>query len=192
MASAFGHAVAAVAIGSAYPKRMTSVKFWVMGIVCAILPDADVLAFSFGIPYESFWGHRGFSHSLVFALLFGLLVTVVMYRKELISKTGLGYILFFALCTASHGLLDGLTTGGRGVAYFSPFNNGRYFLPWRMIRVSPIGIADFFGTWGIRVLKSEFVWIGIPSIIYIFATSMYKLIKKQMYGKEPYDGPDIL
>ena len=27
--------------------------------MCAVLPDADVLAFRFGIPYESVWGHRG-------------------------------------------------------------------------------------------------------------------------------------
>lgn len=185
MASAFGHAVAAAAIGSTYPKRMTSWKFWVMGIGCSILPDADVIAFSFGIPYESFWGHRGFTHSFVFALLLGILVTAVLYRKQLISKTGLGYILFFALCTASHGILDGMTTGGRGVAFFSPFENGRHFLPLRVILVSPLGAANFFSAWGLAVLKSEFLWIGIPSLFYIFGTTLFKYIKKQTYGPDP-------
>jgi hypothetical protein len=26
-----------------------------------------------------------------------------------------------------------MTNGGLGVAFFSPFDNGRYFLPWRPI-----------------------------------------------------------
>ena len=34
----------------------------------AMLPDADVVAFKLGIPYGATWGHRGASHSLVFAL----------------------------------------------------------------------------------------------------------------------------
>ena len=31
--------------------------------------------------------------------------------------------------------------GGLGVAFFSPFSNARYFLPWRPIRVAP-GIEE--------------------------------------------------
>lgn len=34
-----------------------------------------------------------------------------------------------------------LTDGGLGVAFFSPFDNKRYFLPWRPIRVSPISVT---------------------------------------------------
>ena len=187
MASAFGHAVAAVAIGSTYPKRMTSVKFWLVGMACAILPDLDVIGFSFGIDYGSMWGHRGFSHSFLFSLLFGVLMAALLYRKKFLSLEGLGYMLFFALCTASHGILDGMTTGGKGVAYFWPVDNARYFLPLRVILVSPIGIGNFFSSWGMRVLQSEFVWIGIPSIIWIFATSMFKFIRRQMYGEEEPD-----
>jgi len=37
-----------------------------------------------------------------------------------------------------------MTKGGLGVAFFSPFDNSRYFLPWRPIRVSPIAIHRFF------------------------------------------------
>jgi inner membrane protein len=61
-------------------------------------------------------------------------------------------------------LLDALTNGGRGIAFFSPLTNERYFFPWRPIQVSPIG-AGFFTARGLRVLVSESVWIWLPSAI---------------------------
>lgn len=130
MASAFAHAMAAVAIGRAFSIPKPAWKFWLLGIVCAVLPDADVIGFKFGIAYESFWGHRGFTHSLVFAAILAVVVLVVFYRKELalIGKASILWSYFF-MATASHSLLDAMTTGGEGVAFFSPFDNGRYFYP---------------------------------------------------------------
>ena len=96
MASAFGHALAAVAIGAAYPKKFTSPKFWVLGMVCAVLPDVDVVSFRLGIPYEAFWGHRGFTHSLLFALITGAIVTLLFYCRDFPTRKGVGYMLFSA------------------------------------------------------------------------------------------------
>ena len=169
MASIFGHAITTIAIGKSFPKSIIRWKFWLLGIGCSIVPDADVIGFSFGIKYNSFWGHRGFSHSLLFALLLGVVITILFYSKDLKSKKTLTYILFFTLCTASHGILDAMTTGGLGVAFFSPFEDTRHFFSWRPIQVSPIGIERFFSERGFRVLKSEFVWIALPSLIYILS-----------------------
>ncbi|HVR39947.1 MAG TPA: metal-dependent hydrolase, partial [Thermoanaerobaculia bacterium] len=47
----------------------------VAGVIASILPDADVAGFAFGIPYGSMFGHRGFTHSILFALLASLLLT---------------------------------------------------------------------------------------------------------------------
>ncbi|MBL4755392.1 MAG: metal-dependent hydrolase [Flavobacteriales bacterium] len=171
MASAFGHAVAAIALGTSWSKSMRSGKFWLLGIACAILPDADVLAFALDIPYENFWGHRGFTHSLLFAMLVGGFVTTLFYRHHLLSLRGLGYIAFYFSCTASHSILDAMTTGGLGVAFFSPWDDTRYFFPWTPIKVSPIGISSFFSTRGLQVLSSELIWIGIPSIVYVGITT---------------------
>ena len=68
----------------------------------------------------------------------------------------------FFLVTASHGVLDALTDGGLGIAFFAPFDNSRYFFPWTPIKVSPIGISEFFTAYGMKVLVSELVWVGIP------------------------------
>jgi inner membrane protein len=182
MASAFGHAYAAYAMGSGYPDKIRDWKFLSIGIICSILPDADVISFSLDIPYESFWGHRGFSHSIVFAFLLGIFITSVFYRNSFQDKTALKHILFFSFCTASHGLLDAMTSGGLGVAFFSPFNNERFFLPWRPIKVSPIGAGNFFSEWGIRVIKSEAIWIGIPFTLYIVLMKLTKRSRNE--GKD--------
>ena len=174
MASAFGHAAAALAIGSAYANTFTSRKFWLLGVACSILPDADVLSFKLGVPYESFWGHRGFTHSLLFAVMTGMVVTLLFYRRDFLSRRGAGFILFFSLSTASHAILDALTTGGLGVAFFSPWDNDRYFFPWRPIKVSPIGVKNFFGEAGWRVIQSELLWIGVPCLLFALVMLMYR------------------
>lgn len=179
MASIFGHAFTAYAFGKTFPKELNLKKLFFLGIFCAILPDADVIAFAFHIPYESFWGHRGFTHSLVFALLLGVLITSIFYYKKFLSISGIAFILYFTLCTASHGILDAMTTGGLGVAFFSPFDTNRYFFSWRPIQVSPIGASKFFSIWGIKVLLSEVIWIGIPCGIYIFVANHIKTRKNQ-------------
>lgn len=178
MASIFGHALAAFVLGKGFSKTIVNWKFILLGIICAIIPDADVIGFSFGIKYESFWGHRGFSHSLLFALILGVLITVIFYSRIFFSKKGVILILYFTICTASHAVLDALTTGGLGVAFLSPFDTTRYFFPWRPIKVSPIGVARFFSDRGIKVVLSELIWIGIPSIFYIFVTMYFKRNKK--------------
>ena len=172
MASAFGHALAAVAFGTSFEKKIRTGKFWILGVICSVLPDADALGFKLGVPYDSFWGHRGFTHSLVFAAIIGVVVTMIFFKGNKAHWTK--YILFFALCTASHDLLDMMTNGGRGVALLSPFNNERFFLPWRPIQVSPIGIGSFFSEWGKRVLMSELVWIGIPALAYVLLVRMVR------------------
>ena len=176
MASAFGHAVAAIAIGSSFSKTFKSIKFWLICIGCAVLPDLDVIGFNFGISYSSFWGHRGFSHSIVFALLMGVFFSMVFYYP-LLKKEYKKFILIcicFFLCMLSHSLLDALTTGGKGVAILSPFDNTRYFFPWKVIRVSPIGISNFFTQRGVVVVISELKWIGIPSLIYIIGVKLFQ------------------
>lgn len=70
---------------------------------------------------------------------------------------------FVFLSIASHGLLDAMTTGGLGVAFLSPFSNERFFLPWRVILVSPIGVEPFLSSRGLEVLRSELLWIWAPS-----------------------------
>lgn len=164
MASIFGHALTAFSIGKPIAKKLYTFKLVLLGILCSILPDADVIGFRFGIAYKSFWGHRGFSHSFVFAGILAILFTFIFYKFRTLKEKSIIAVYLF-ICTASHGILDALTDGGKGVALLSPFNNTRYFFPFRPIKVSPLGISNFFSKWGAKVLLSELLWIGIPCLI---------------------------
>lgn len=169
MASAFGHALSSYAITTFFPASKSGwIKVILLCIICSILPDADILAFRYGIPYSHPFGHRGFTHSLFFAFLLAIAVRWIFFRNlPRNSKSAWSLIFLLFLSTASHGMLDAMTTGGRGVAFFFPFDNTRHFLPWRVIKVSPLSAARFFSEWGWAVIKSEAIWIGIPSLIII-------------------------
>lgn len=169
MASLFSHAVAALGIGACFYRTGTPKRVWVAGALCSVIPDLDVIGFRFGIHYGDFWGHRGFTHSLLFAAILATAAMFVIYQQ---ASPGLGrpaLWTYLFLATASHGLLDSMTDGGLGVAFFSPFNTQRYFLPWTPIRVSPIGVGRFFSERGLAVLGSELLWVWLPSAILALA-----------------------
>ncbi|WP_439130251.1 metal-dependent hydrolase [Polaribacter sp.] len=178
MASLFGHAFMSIALGSSFSRKQQTLKLFLLAVICAIIPDADVLGFSFGIPYDSFWGHRGFTHSLLFAFLLSILIVVLFYSTQFLSKKGITLIFFFFLCTSSHPILDAMTSGGYGVAFLAPFDNTRYFFPWRPIKVSPLGIANFFTKRGLNIILNEIIWIGIPGTIYILFNFILKKANK--------------
>jgi len=165
VASLPSHAVAALGIGACFYEPQIPKSIWVIGAACSVIPDLDVIGFRFGIRYGDFWGHRGFMHSLVFAALVALVIVAFGFRHGVTGMHPVSMWLYFFLATASHGLLDAMTDGGLGVAFFAPFNNQRYFLPWTPIRVSPIGVGRFFGARGLAVLQSEFLWIWLPTIL---------------------------
>jgi inner membrane protein len=136
-----------------------------MGAICSAIPDLDVIGFRFGIRYGDFWGHRGFTHSLLFAALMASAVMLIGFPRVLPGLGRLPMWTYFFLATASHGFLDAMTDGGLGVAFFAPFDNHRYFLPWTPIRVSPIGIGRFFTVRGLAVIQSELLWIWLPAAL---------------------------
>lgn len=172
MASAISHAVAAVGIGAAFYRRKIPMRIWLVGMACSMFPDLDVIGFRFGIPYGDFWGHRGFTHSLVFAaLLAGAATLAIAPSLTEINQFSLYVYLFLA--TASHGVLDAMTDGGLGVAFFSPFNNRRYFMPWRPIRVSPIGIRGFLTPRGFSVFRTEMIWIWVPTLLVVLLAVLW-------------------
>lgn len=134
--------------------------------MCSILPDIDTIGFRFGIHYGDFWGHRGFTHSLVFAALLSGAVTAMLIRRNMAAIRRSTLFAYLFLATASHGVLDAMTNGGLGVAFFSPFDNRRYFLPWRPIHVSPISMTRFFSARGHAVLESELLWVWLPAFLF--------------------------
>ena len=156
------HAVAAAAIVSAAGSSDAPARLRAAAIACAVIPDLDAIGFRLGVPYGSVFGHRGITHSILFALISATAATAWTIRG---APPGLRnrVLLACGLAALSHGLLDAATNGGLGVAFFSPLSNHRYFFPLRPIEVSPIGIRPFFSARGLAVLRSEALWIFLPS-----------------------------
>jgi inner membrane protein len=114
--------------------------------------------------YEDMLGHRGLSDSLVFALVLSSIVTFLAFPRVPQRWTRLLLFSYFFTVTASHGILDAMTDGGLGIAFFAPFDNARNFFPFRPIKVSPVGLS-FFSARGLDVIWSEFLWVWIPGAI---------------------------
>lgn len=150
-----------IAAGGAGKERV-SPRLVMAGMVAAVLPDADVIGFRLGIPYGAELGHRGASHSLLFALLCGLVGLVA--ANKLKTSSWLGF-WFVALAAASHGLTDMLTDGGRGVALWWPFSTERLFWPVRPVEVSSIGMRAVTDGSLMQLLLSEALWLLLPAIL---------------------------
>jgi inner membrane protein len=155
------HAVAATAITRlATGGRRVGALFWVLCAALAILPDVDVIAYAFPIPDDSIWSHRGISHSFAAAAVVAALVTAWVRRRVPMRPIALWLCLTVAM--ASHGVIDTMTAGAKGVALLAPLDGTRYLAPWRPMRASPIGMG-FFSPRGLSVLAAEIVCVWVPA-----------------------------
>lgn len=158
MPSIFSHAILPLATGAAAGRGRIPPRIALVSAFLAIVPDFDVIGFRLGVGYGDIWGHRGATHSMAFALLVSGAVAL-LWRE---ARTAAGWLFLFA-SMASHGLLDMLTDGGKGVALLWPFDATRLFVPWQPIRVSPIG-ARFFSERGMETVRSELLTIWLPCL----------------------------
>jgi inner membrane protein len=164
MASAFSHALVASSLGAVgSPASRMPARYWVTVAVLGALPDLDVVVYPLGLNAPDVLGHRGITHSLPFAAVFAALVVRVVFREPKWRAAWMRLWVVFFAALASHALLDAITNGGQGIAFFAPFSGARWHFPWQPIRVSPIGLTAFFSIEGLRVLQNEFVWLWLPS-----------------------------
>jgi inner membrane protein len=161
MPTVFTHPVVPLAIGLGLGRKLVPAPLLVCGVIGSVLPDLDVIAFRIGIPYAAEFGHRGFSHSLLFAFVVALLFAC-FYR--FLQTSFLRALLFLFIAVSSHGVLDTLTNGGLGIALLWPWSEHRYFMPLHPIEVSPLGMSRFLSERGLVVLKSEFLWVWLPAM----------------------------
>ncbi len=158
MPTVFTHALVGASLSPISSPGVSRARLALTLSVLAVAPDLDVIAFFLGIPYHHPLGHRGFSHSLLFAAVLSVLAILLFFREIRPLQPawwrlmGLGFA-----AAASHGFLDAFTNGGLGVGFLVPFWNERFFFPWRPINVSPIGLWAFLHPSGVAALSSEIV-----------------------------------
>ena len=163
-ASVFSHLVVGGALATAAPSGIARTRLALVLAAAAALPDLDVIGFSFAVQYGEPLGHRGFSHSLLFAALVAPGVARLAGVRPRYSRDYAFVCSLAFVAVASHGLLDAATDAGLGVGFFIPFSEHRYFFAWRPILTSPIGMGAFFSPRGLAILANEFVWIMAPAL----------------------------
>ena len=155
--ASLGHVAMGFAVARAHEQRFNW-KAAVAFSTFSLVPDLDVIAFRFGIPYAAQFGHRGATHSIAFALMMGVAAWLLTRSR----KTA----FWLTWVVLSHPLLDMLTDGGLGVALFWPISAERHFFPWTPLPVAPLGTGML--SWrGMRVLLIEAVAF-LPLWIYAF------------------------
>jgi inner membrane protein len=162
MPTIFSHIAVPIAVGFGLGKDSVPPRLIAAGVAASIIPDLDVLAFHFHVAYANDYGHRGFTHSLAFAAVLGILAALL---APILRSKRLTAFLFTTVSAASHGLLDMLTNGGLGVALLWPYLSERMFFPWRVIEVSPFSLSQFIGLRGWRIITSELLWVWLPAAI---------------------------
>ena len=158
--ASLGHIAVGMAAARIYPHEppsprlsFSSALFW---SALSFLPDADVVGFALGVRYADAWGHRGATHSLVFAVAVGAIIGLA---APVFRRPGIRTGVLATLVLATHPLLDTLTDGGLGCALFWPFDLTRYFAPWNPIPVSPIGLR-FFSPYGMYAASVELLYFA--------------------------------
>jgi len=169
MPTIISHAAIAVALSTAFPERTVPRRLVDIGVAVSIAPDLDVIGSRFGIEYGDLLGHRGLTHSLLFAVLLAVAGLLGASRRPDISMHHGWTWFYFFLAAASHGISDAFTDGGLGVAFFSPFETSRYFFSVTPIAVSPVGIS-FFSVRGLSVLLNELSWVWLPALAFVIIT----------------------
>src|SRR3954469_19728931 len=105
--ASIGHVLVGAAASKAYRAgqrtRWPVIAAAVLWSALSLLPDADVIGFKIGVRYADPWGHRGATHSFVFALAVPAIVGLVARAAKLPAWRT---TLVAAAVVASHPLLD--------------------------------------------------------------------------------------
>lgn len=175
MATLYTHAVVGLTLGKAFTPRKLPWLFWGLAILLPILPDAD--GFSPAV-YGNTWGHRGFTHSLLFALFVAAIAAGATFRYFRVNFWDL--LGFFFVVTASHGILDALTNGGYGIPFFWPLSERRYG------PVGPIQVSDIGFEWPdprvSRSIRTELLWVWLPAGLVVGTIACYRRWRKKRDG----------
>ncbi len=94
-----------------------------LGVIAQSLPDIDIIASVWLKPAENLMAHRGFTHSIFFAILItGILALLARrwYLKRIALKT---WVLLWGINIFTHLFIDAFNAYGTG--WFEPFSHER-------------------------------------------------------------------
>ncbi len=180
LSTAFSHGLVGAALASAGREAIPVWRLFAVLVLASMAPDLDVVGYLLGVPYDHMFGHRGFTHSILFAFLLGFGAGTACFPELKFLSLNWWWVcgLIFLSC-GSHGVIDATTNAGLGIGFFVPFSGERYFFPWRPILTPPVSPFEFFDAYGMKVLRSEFRYIWVPACICLVVTTGVRLVFRQ-------------
>jgi inner membrane protein len=167
MVTLYTHGFVGLGMARLFAVRRLPLLFWVLAALLPMVPDFDTFWLS---TYGNMSGHRGFTHSFVFALAVGLLTALFTFTY---FKAGFWPLAgFFFVITASHGILDACNNGGFGIPLFWPFVNHR-FGPWGPIQVPDIGF-ELPDPRKSKSIRQELLWVWLPTVVLVGLVTVYR------------------
>jgi inner membrane protein len=141
------HIALGACVGEAFFERGFGKKAMLWGALAQSIPDVDFLASFWMGTADNLLAHRGFTHSIVFAII---IIPVMAMAADKIHKPHnirfSRWLLFFTAEVFLHLLLDGYNN--YGVGWLEPFSHVRYSF-------NAIYVADFFFS----------IWPGIAFVV---------------------------
>ena len=188
--------VLGASVGEAVLGKKVGNKAILWGAIAGTIPDLDVILRSLTDEISATQMHRGFSHSIVFAVLIAPLLGWIAKKIhfKLVDVSFKDWTKLFFWSTVTHPLLDAHTTWG--TQFFWPFN---YRLAYQNIFVvDPFYTLPFLGFLIIAMSlkkenrrRSKFNNIGLSvSSTYLILTLIFKWISFQEF-KEGLQNQEI-
>jgi inner membrane protein len=144
------HIALGACIGEAFFEKGFGKKAMLWGALAQSIPDIDFVASFWSTTAQNLLAHRGFTHSILFAVLiiplFALLADKIHKPHNITFKT---WLLFFSVEIFLHLLLDGFNN--YGVGWLEPFSHTRFSF-------NTIYVADFLFS----------IWSGIAFVMLLF------------------------
>jgi inner membrane protein len=170
MPSPVGHLLAGAAVYLAASRKQDRSTFTLgVALFGSILPDFDFLPGLFVGKLSAY--HHGISHSLIFAMVFA--VVVFFFAKHTQKNNPAGAAIIAGLSYASHVILDfvGTNEGTRGVPILWPFSNHQFGLDLGLLghfRYSDSGIWSILRLDNISVVAREVVFVGSLAVFFLW------------------------
>lgn len=183
------HIALGACMGEAFAGRTVGRKALLWGALAQSIPDIDFIGAFWQDSSTHLMGHRGFTHSILFALLMTVLLAALAEKWHRPHNISLGrWIAFFAAAILGHLFLDAFNT--YGVGWFEPFSHYRISFNIMYVADPFFSIAPGIALLFLMLLKKfsfkrRFWWkfgLGI-SMLYLCYSVVNKAIINQSIKK---------
>jgi inner membrane protein len=181
------HIAVGACLGEAFMGQRVGKKAMLWGVLAQSLPDFDFLLTPFLEVSEDLLVHRGFSHSILFALIMTPVMALTANRVHQPHDISLRrWFSFFACSIMLHDLLDGFNN--YGIGWLEPFLHSRFsfnaiYVVDPFFSVGP-GIAALILLISSGHYRSRKYWaffgIGFIALHLCFSISMKLKIEKEV------------